>query len=98
MLKWARSSLREGLMAEIVAAALTAHAPLITGKPEVSRPEQRDRLYAGFDELRPRLAAARPDPTCRETGSSRARNSAPGSILASTSSAGDSPLRVPISS
>ena len=48
-------------MAEIVAAALTAHAPLITGKPEVSRPEQRDRLYAGFDELRRRLAAARPD-------------------------------------
>jgi hypothetical protein len=48
-------------MAEIVAAALTAHAPLITGKPEVSRPEQRDRLYAGFHELRRRLAAARPD-------------------------------------
>ena len=48
-------------MAEIVAAALTAHAPLITGKPEVSHPEQRDRLYAGFHELRRRLAAARPD-------------------------------------
>jgi len=48
-------------MAEIVAAALTAHAPLITGKPDVSRPEQRDRLYAGFHELRRRLAAARPD-------------------------------------
>ena len=43
-------------MAEIVAAALTAHAPLITGKPDVSRPEQRDRLYAGFHELRRRLA------------------------------------------
>ena len=37
-------------MAEIVGAALTAHAPLITGKPEVSKPEQRDRLYAGFRE------------------------------------------------
>ncbi|MGH7413470.1 MAG: hypothetical protein ACREKJ_04655, partial [Candidatus Rokuibacteriota bacterium] len=31
-------------MAEIVAAALTAHAPLITGKPDVAKPEQRDRL------------------------------------------------------
>lgn len=48
-------------MAEIVAAALTAHAPLITGKPEVSKPEQRDRLYAGFREIQRRLAAARPD-------------------------------------
>ena len=48
-------------MAELVAAALTAHAPLITGRPEVSRPDQRDRLYAGFHELRRRLAAARPD-------------------------------------
>ena len=48
-------------MAEIVAALLTSHAPLITGRPEVSRPEQRDRLYGGFHELRRRLAAARPD-------------------------------------
>jgi hypothetical protein len=32
-------------MAEIVAAALTAHAPLITGRSDVSRPDQRDRLY-----------------------------------------------------
>jgi hypothetical protein len=48
-------------MAEIVAAALTSHAPLITGKPEISRPEQRDRLYAGFHELGRRLVAARPD-------------------------------------
>ncbi len=48
-------------MAEIVAAALTSHAPLITGKPDVSKPEQRDRLYAGFHELCRRLAAARPD-------------------------------------
>ncbi|MEK7714275.1 MAG: extradiol ring-cleavage dioxygenase, partial [candidate division NC10 bacterium] len=48
-------------MAEIVAAALTSHAPLITGKPEIAKPEQRDRLYAGFHELRRRLAAARPD-------------------------------------
>src|SRR5438046_2026194 len=58
MLKWAG---REGTMAEIVASLLTSHAPLITGKPEVSRPEQRDRLYGGFRELRRRLAAARPD-------------------------------------
>lgn len=48
-------------MTEIVAAALAAHAPLITGKPEVGKPEQRDRLYAGFRELRRRLQAARPD-------------------------------------
>ena len=31
-------------MAEIVAALLTSHAPLITGKPEIAEPEQRDRL------------------------------------------------------
>jgi hypothetical protein len=48
-------------MAEIVGAVLTAHAPLITGKPEVSKPEQRDRLYAGFREAGRRLHAARPD-------------------------------------
>src|SRR3989338_5733558 len=48
-------------MAEIVAAALTSHAPLITGKPEIGKPEQRDRLYSGFHELRRRLAATRPD-------------------------------------
>jgi hypothetical protein len=48
-------------MAEIVAAALTSHAPLITGKPDVATPERRDRLYAGFAEVRRRLAAARPD-------------------------------------
>jgi hypothetical protein len=48
-------------MADVVAAALTAHAPLITGRPEVSKPEQRDRLHAGFHELRRRFAATRPD-------------------------------------
>jgi len=48
-------------MAEIVAAALTAHAPLITGKPDVADPGQRERLYAGFHEARRRLQAARPD-------------------------------------
>jgi catalytic LigB subunit of aromatic ring-opening dioxygenase len=48
-------------MAEIVAGALTAHAPLITGKPDVQKPEQRDRLYAGFHEVGRRLTAARPD-------------------------------------
>ncbi|MBI1733964.1 MAG: extradiol ring-cleavage dioxygenase [Candidatus Rokubacteria bacterium] len=48
-------------MADIVAAALTSHAPLITGRPDVARPEQRDRLYAGFQELGRRFAAARPD-------------------------------------
>jgi hypothetical protein len=48
-------------MAEIVAAAAVSHAPLITGRPEVSRPEQRERLYAGFRELGRRFADARPD-------------------------------------
>src|SRR5437773_3409990 len=48
-------------MAGLVAALMPSHAPLITGKPEVSKPEQRDRLYGGFHELRRRLAAARPD-------------------------------------
>jgi hypothetical protein len=48
-------------MAEIVAAALTSHAPLITGKLDIARPEQRERLHAGFHELGRRLAAARPD-------------------------------------
>ena len=48
-------------MADIVAAALTSHAPLITGKPDIARPEQRERLYAGFHELGRRLAAARPE-------------------------------------
>ena len=48
-------------MAEIVAAALTSHAPMVTGKPDIARPEQRERLYAGFHELQRRLAHARPD-------------------------------------
>ncbi len=48
-------------MAEIVAAALTSHAPLITGRPDIARPEQRKRRYAGFHELQRRLAATRPD-------------------------------------
>jgi hypothetical protein len=48
-------------MAQIVAAALTAHAPLITAKPDIARPEQRDRLYAGFRELHRRLSASRAD-------------------------------------
>ncbi|HEV8143503.1 MAG TPA: hypothetical protein VGQ77_11625 [Methylomirabilota bacterium] len=48
-------------MAEIVAAALTSHAPLVTGRPDVSKPEQRDRLYAGFRELHRRLVTARPE-------------------------------------
>src|SRR5829696_2175318 len=48
-------------MAEIVAAALTSHAPLVTGRPNVADPAQRERLYAGFHEVGRRLAAARPD-------------------------------------
>jgi aromatic ring-opening dioxygenase catalytic subunit (LigB family) len=48
-------------MAQIVAAALASHGPLVTGRPDVSKPEQRDRVYAGFRELGRRIAAARPD-------------------------------------
>jgi len=48
-------------MAEIVAAVLTSHAPLITGKPDIARPEQRERLHAGLHEAGRRLAAARPN-------------------------------------
>ena len=48
-------------MAQIVAAALVSHAPLITGRPDVSRPERRDRFYTGCGELGRRLADARPD-------------------------------------
>src|SRR5215471_3528477 len=61
LLKEARMDYHTPDMAEIVGAAMTAHAPLITGKPDVSRPEQRDRLYAGFREAGRRLQAARPD-------------------------------------
>jgi hypothetical protein len=32
-------------MAQIVAAALVSHGPLVTGRPEVSKPEQRERVY-----------------------------------------------------
>ena len=48
-------------MGEIVAAALTSHSPLITGKPEVARPEQRDRFYEACREIGRRIAAAQPD-------------------------------------
>ena len=48
-------------MAEIVAAALVSHAPLITGRPDVSEPARRERFYAGYRELGRRLHAARPD-------------------------------------
>jgi len=48
-------------VAEIVAAALTSHAPMITGRPDVAKPEQRDRFHAGLRELGQRLRAARPD-------------------------------------
>src|SRR5262249_24011165 len=50
-----------GRMAEIVAAALTSHAPLITGRPAIEKPEQRDRFYAGYREIHRRLVATRPD-------------------------------------
>ncbi len=48
-------------MAEIVAAALASHAPLITGRADIARPEQRERFHAGLRELGRRLAEARPD-------------------------------------
>ena len=48
-------------MGEIVAAALASHSPLITGRPDVARPEQRDRFHAACREIGARLRAARPD-------------------------------------
>jgi len=39
-------------MAQIVAAALVSRGPLVTGRPEVSKPGQRERVCAGFEELR----------------------------------------------
>lgn len=48
-------------MAEIVAAAMASHAPLITGRPEVSRPEQRERFHGALRELGRRLRDVRPD-------------------------------------
>ena len=46
-------------MAQIVAAARVSHGPLVTGRPDVSKPEQRERVYAGFEQRRCRLAEAR---------------------------------------
>jgi hypothetical protein len=48
-------------MAEIAARRADLPRALVTGKPEIGRPEQRDRPYGGFHEIR-RLAAAHPDP------------------------------------
>jgi len=39
-------------MAQIVSAALVSRGPLVTGRPEVSKPGQRERVCAGFEELR----------------------------------------------
>jgi hypothetical protein len=47
-------------MAQIVAAAMTSHAPNMTATPEAA-PEQRTRFLAGLAEMRRRLEAARPD-------------------------------------
>ena len=44
-------------MAQIVAAALVSHGPLVTGRPEVSKPEQRERVYAGSYTLNKVLTA-----------------------------------------
>ena len=44
-------------MAQIVAAALVSHGPLVTGRPEVSKPEQRERVYARRERLRDGVGA-----------------------------------------
>ena len=44
-------------MAQIVAAALASHGPLVTGRPEVSKPEHRERVYAGSYTLNKVLTA-----------------------------------------
>ena len=48
-------------MAEIVAAVLASHAPLVTGRPDVSEPARRERFYAGLHDVGRRLRATRPD-------------------------------------
>jgi len=46
----------------MIAAALAAgHAPGITGWPEAADPEQAKRFFAGYERLKERLHAARPD-------------------------------------
>lgn len=48
-------------MGEIVAGILTPHAPMITARPVIQRPEQRERFVASMEVMRRRLEAARPD-------------------------------------
>lgn len=48
-------------MATIVAGCMTSHGPLITGKPEITDPQQRVRFVQAMAEARRRLEAARPD-------------------------------------
>ena len=46
----------------MIAAALAAgHAPGITGWPEAAPPEQAKRFFTGYERLKERLNAARPD-------------------------------------
>lgn len=48
-------------MGSIVFCAATSHAPHITGVPDLAPKEQKDRFYAGMQQLGERLRAARPD-------------------------------------
>lgn len=48
-------------MGEIVAGILTPHAPMITARPVIQRPEQRERFVASMEVMRRRLEVARPD-------------------------------------
>jgi hypothetical protein len=45
----------------LVGGCLTSHAPNITARPRIGDPSQRERFLDALDELRARLAGARPD-------------------------------------
>ncbi len=45
----------------IVASFITAHAPGLTGYPQAADPEQRDRIFDAFDQLRRQINDLKPD-------------------------------------
>ena len=45
----------------LVFAGVCSHAPGITGRADMADPDQRDRLYSAFGDLREQLEASKPD-------------------------------------
>ena len=45
----------------LVFAGVCSHAPGITGRADMADPDQKDRLYAAFGDLREQLEASKPD-------------------------------------